>query len=83
MVTPNSSSRPETFKAIRAEVLRIGGSKSGAYLKADLDALATIVPRARRIEFAGLNHAATWNSDRGGKPGPVAEELRRFFAEGP
>ena len=29
---------------------------------------------------SNLGHAASWNSDRGGQPGPVAQELRRFFA---
>jgi len=74
------SGAPESFKAMPAEVLLLGGSKSPAYLKAALDALVKILPHVERIEFPGLNHAASWNTDRGGQPEPVAQELRRFFA---
>jgi pimeloyl-ACP methyl ester carboxylesterase len=73
----------ESFKAIRAEVLLLGGSKSPAYLKVALDALEQVFPHAKRIEFPGLNHGASGNSNRGGKPERVAEELRRFFAPAP
>jgi pimeloyl-ACP methyl ester carboxylesterase len=74
------SGKLDTFKAVQTEVLLLGGSKSPAYLKAALDALEQVLPRAKRIEFPGLNHAASWNADRGGQPEPVAKELRRFFA---
>jgi pimeloyl-ACP methyl ester carboxylesterase len=70
----------ERFRNTQAEVLLLGGSKSPAYLKAALDALEEVLPHARRIEFAGLDHAASWNSDRGGHPQPLAVALRRFFA---
>lgn len=70
----------ERFGTVSAEVLLLGGSKSPAYLKTALDELGKVLPRARRVEFAGLDHAASWNADRGGKPEPVAHELRRFFA---
>ena len=72
--------RLESFKAIHAKVLLLGGSGSPAYLKADLDALEKVLPEVRRTEFAGLGHGAAWNADRGGKPEPVAQELRRFFS---
>lgn len=75
------SEKLESFRAIRAEVLLLGGSKSPAYLKAALDALEKVLPQAKRIEFPGLGHAASWNTDRGGQPEPVAQALRRFFAE--
>ncbi len=75
------SEKLERFRDVRAEVLLLGGSKSPAYLKATLDSLEQILPHARRVEFPGLNHAASWNTDRGGNPKPVAQELRRFFAE--
>jgi len=71
----------ESFKDIRAEVLLLGGGKSPAYLKVALDALEKVFPHAKRIEFPGLNHGASGNSDRGGQPERVAQELRRFFAE--
>jgi len=67
------------YKDIRAEVILLGGSKSPAFLKAALDILENIFPRAKRIEFPGLNHGATGNTDRGGKPELVAQELKRFF----
>jgi len=69
----------ESFKAIRAEVLLLGGSKSPAYFKVALDALEKVLPRVKRVEFPGLDHAASWNTDRGGQPEPVAQELRQFF----
>jgi len=74
------SGQQESLRAIRAEVLLLGGSKSTAFLKAGLDSVAKVLPYARRVEFPGLNHSSTWNTDRGGKPELVAQELRRFFA---
>ncbi len=73
----------ESFRKVQTEVLLMGGSKSPAYLKTALDALERILPNARRVEFPGLNHAASWNTDVGGKPEPVAQVLRRFFADLP
>jgi len=75
------SGKLESFRNVGAEVLLLGGSKSPAYLKAALDALEKVLPHVRRVEFPGLDHAASWNTDRGGKPEPVAQALRRFFAE--
>lgn len=69
------------FKAVPAEVLLLGGSKSPAYLKSALDALEEVLPRVKRVELPGLGHAASWNADRGGQPQRVAQELRRFFAQ--
>jgi pimeloyl-ACP methyl ester carboxylesterase len=73
------------WRAIQAEVLLLGGSKSPAYLKADLDALEEVLPHVTRVEFRGLGHAAPWNYDKqrnpGGQPELVAQELRRFFTE--
>jgi pimeloyl-ACP methyl ester carboxylesterase len=70
----------ESFKAIRPEVLLLGGSKSPAYFKVALDALEKVLPHVTRIEFPGLGHGGSGNSNRGGKPERVAQELRRFFA---
>src|ERR1700738_3859958 len=44
----------ERFRALRADLLLLGGSKSPAYLKAAVDALAKVVPRVRRVAFPGL-----------------------------
>jgi len=74
------SAKQEPFRSIPADVLLLGGSKSPAYLKAALDALAQLIPQVRRTELRSLNHAACWNADRGGKPKRVAQELRRFFS---
>lgn len=70
----------EQLRAVRQEVLLLGGSKSPAYLKTAVDSLEKTLPHVQRIEFAGLNHGASGNADRGGKPELVAKELRRFFA---
>jgi pimeloyl-ACP methyl ester carboxylesterase len=72
----------ENFKAVRAEVLLLGGSESPAWLKAALDALEKVLPEVKRIEFPGLNHGGssdTSSTNRGGQPELVAQELRRFF----
>lgn len=69
----------ENFGAIHNEVLLLGGSKSPAYMKAALNALETILPQAKRIELPGVGHDASWNSDIGGNPESVAQELHRFF----
>src|SRR5579859_1916391 len=71
----------ENFRAIPIEVLLLGGSNSPAYLKVPLPALEKVLPHATRIEFPGLNHGASGNTNRGGQPQLVAQELRRFFAE--
>jgi pimeloyl-ACP methyl ester carboxylesterase len=75
------SGKLEIFKNVGAEILLLGGSKSPAYLKAAMDALEKVLPHVRRVELPGLDHAASWNTDRGGKPGPVAQALCGFFAE--
>jgi pimeloyl-ACP methyl ester carboxylesterase len=75
----------ERFKVINKEVLLLGGSKSPAFLKADLDALEKILPYVTRFEFPGLGHSAAWNYDKQRNPQAdpkrVAQELRRFFVE--
>jgi pimeloyl-ACP methyl ester carboxylesterase len=70
----------ESFRAVQAEVLLLGGSESPAYLKQALDALEQVLPHASRIEFPGLGHGASGNTDQHGQPERVAHELRRFFA---
>ena len=71
----------ESFRTLSAEVLLLGGSKSPAYLRAALDALEPVLPHVKRVEFPGLGHEASGNSDRRGQPARVAQELRRFFIE--
>ena len=79
-VISEMSGQQKSLSAIRADLLLLGGSQSTAFLKAGLDSVANVLPQARRIEFPGLNHSSTWNSDMRGKPELVAQELRRFFA---
>jgi pimeloyl-ACP methyl ester carboxylesterase len=69
--------RLEIFAALRTETLLLGGSKSVAYLTAALDALSTVLPNCKRIEFAGLGHIA---ADNAGQPLRVADALRTYFA---
>ena len=71
------------WSPIQAEVLLLGGGKSPKFLKTDLDALEKVLPHVRRVTFAELGHAASWNYDKQrnptGNPKMVAEELSRFF----
>lgn len=69
----------ESFAAIQADVLLLGGSKSPAYLRASVDALAKVLPDATRIELPGLDHGATGNKDRGGRPELVAAKVGGFL----
>jgi pimeloyl-ACP methyl ester carboxylesterase len=69
----------ESFRALDTDVLLLGGGKSPGYLKAALDALEKVLPHVRRVEFPGLGHEASGNTDRRGQPERVAQELRRFF----
>ena len=66
----------EKFKAVRPEVLLMGGSKSVAYLPIALDALSGILPNVRRVTLSGLGHLA---ADDIGEPERVAHQLRAFF----
>jgi len=70
----------ENYRTICADVLLLGGSQSPAYLKTALDALHKVFPHAERIEFPGVGHGASGNTERGGKPDLVARELLHFFA---
>ena len=70
--------RLDDFRNVPAEVLLLGGSKSGLQLKKSLDALNSILPHVHRIELAGLDHkaAANW-----AKPERITEELLKFFPQ--
>jgi pimeloyl-ACP methyl ester carboxylesterase len=74
-----SSGRADDYRSIAADVLLMGGGKSPAFLKQALTDLARVLPNAKRIELAALDHAASWNRDVRGNPAPIAAELRRFF----
>ena len=66
----------DRFREVPAEVLLLGGSRSPAYLKRSLDALASVLPAAPRLDLAGVGHVAPDNS---GRPLLVAEQLATFF----
>ena len=76
----------ETWRDLRGEVLRLGGSKSPRYLAEDLDALQRALPSAGRVTLPGLDHSASWDPhpqrNRLGNPQAVAIELVRFFNSG-
>jgi hypothetical protein len=71
---------PERFETIDTQVLLMSASRSPRYLAAALDTLEKRLPHVSRVQFAGLDHAASWNSDRGGNPRPVADALSSFFS---
>jgi pimeloyl-ACP methyl ester carboxylesterase len=74
------------YRDVAAEVLLLGGSKSRPpFLRAVLSALERILPHSRRVEFAGLGHAASGNrsdpmNGKTARPDLVAQEMRTFFA---
>jgi len=78
-IVAETEGRLGDFAAVAVPVLLLGGSKSPAYLRTALDNLEKVLPRAERREFAGLDHGASGNADRRGKPALVAAELRAFF----
>jgi pimeloyl-ACP methyl ester carboxylesterase len=77
LLAKNTDGRLQSFGAINADVLLMGGSKSPPYLRLALDELCAILPRARRVQFRGLGHQAPDDSEQ---PARVAAELRDFFA---
>jgi len=79
-LSAQASGPVDRYAGIRADVLLLNGTKSPAYLQASVAALAGVLPAAQRVEFAGLDHGASGNADRRGKPEVVAEALRAFFA---
>lgn len=83
-VVVDMSKKQESFKGIRNEVLLLGGSKSPAWLKTALDTVEKLLPHATRVTLPGLDHGGSSDAsstNRGGQPGLVAQEMRRFFAE--
>jgi pimeloyl-ACP methyl ester carboxylesterase len=78
------SGQLERFKAVRAEVLLLGGSKGLPFLKPSLAALEKTLPHVvGRVEFPGLGHGAANNAsptNKGSNPELIAQELRRFLA---
>jgi len=73
----------ERFRALSAEVLLLGGSKSPAFQKVSLDALEKVLPHVTRVEFPGLGHAGyshgRWWRIRQASANPL---LAGFFVNG-
>jgi pimeloyl-ACP methyl ester carboxylesterase len=69
----------ESFRAIKSQVLLLGGNKSPQFLRSALDALEHILPNATRIEFDKLGHEGPWNADKRGQAKQVAQALRQYF----
>jgi hypothetical protein len=81
-VVVEASKKLETFRAIRTEVLLLGGSKSPAWLQTALDTLEKMLPNVTRVTFPGLDHGGSSDAsatNRGGQPELVAQAMRRFF----
>ncbi len=78
--------RIDTFGDLAADVLLMGGSKGLPFLVAAREALPTILPHCRRVEFPGFDHGSSSDPSQmngSGKPAKVAsvaDEIRRFFA---
>jgi pimeloyl-ACP methyl ester carboxylesterase len=75
LVTETGASIDE-LRSLPAKLLLLGGTKSSAYLVRVLDALEEMVPHATRSRLEGVGHLA---ADNDGRPGIVADQLRRFF----
>lgn len=69
------------YRDVTAEVLLMSGSGAPPLFTGTLDALEGVLPTATRIELPGLNHGGA--QDQGGRPEVIAEQLRRFFRDGP
>ena len=76
--------KQDEFEKIKAETLLVSGSKTGTYLKEDLDTLQGILPNAQRVELEGLDHGSPWNHD--GQPDGnsqilfIANAMRNFLS---
>ena len=66
----------ENFKAVPAEMLLIGGSKSPYFLEHTLDELNKILPKVNRVELQELGYSGSLDS---GKSELVAQGLWKFF----
>lgn len=68
-----------SFENVRTEILLMGGGKSPAYLNLALDYLKKLLSPVKCIVIPGVGHGGSGNTNRGGKPGIVAEAIVRFF----
>jgi pimeloyl-ACP methyl ester carboxylesterase len=66
----------DQIRAVKADVLLLGGEKSAFFLKEVLGELGSRLPRAQRVTFPKAGHTAAENH---GNPERVAAELKKFF----
>ncbi|GAA3092175.1 alpha/beta hydrolase [Nonomuraea salmonea] len=71
----------ERYRAVRQEVLLLGGTRTRPYLRAALAGLEEVLPHATKVLMEGLDHSATSNTADRGRPGRAAEEIRRFLKD--
>lgn len=67
----------QNFKDVSGEVLLLNGSKTFLFLKHSIEALNEVLPRVKRIEIQGIDHAAA--EDATGKPKILAREIKGFI----
>ncbi|MFC0183575.1 hypothetical protein [Pseudarcicella hirudinis] len=53
--------------------------ESPQYLKNALQQLKIILPNSTWVEIHGVDHAATWNPERGGNPIHVANAVKKYL----
>ncbi len=66
------------YRTVTAECLLMCGSDAPTLFTGTLDALEGVLPNARRVELAGLNHGAA--QDQAGDPRMLADQLQQFFS---
>lgn len=71
----------ERWREIETKVLLMAGDRSPGYIKKGAKAVEKVLPNVNRVDFKALNHGAVLNKEHRGKPGPLAEELKKFFCE--
>jgi len=70
----------DRYAGITADVLLLNGTRSPSFLRESVASLARVLPSARHVLLEGLDHGASGNANRRGKPSVVASVLRAFFA---
>ena len=77
----------DTFRGVSTDVLLMGGGKGLPFLRAAREALPTVLPHSRRVEFPGFDHGSSSDPSQtnpSGKPAivaQIADEIRRFFGD--
>ena len=69
-----------TFGSVDKPIQLLSGTKSPTFLQQAIRDLAGVLPQSTHITFDGLDHAGSWNAERGSGPELVAAALRDFFA---